>query len=285
MLYARHFPIRYGKMRVIDSCWRAAIGNRDTSRLAALNYGGFTMPCDITEMLQRQFYFFGTYFVEADTLQCWQTVAKHSDVVLDVGANAGIYSLAALAANPRATVYAFEPTPEIAARLRATVQQNGLHRLHVQDAAVFSKTGFATLKRYRGDFGSNEGMNFISESGNDAAEWVSTVTIDDFCREHSIDRVDLLKLDIQGHEHSALLGAKNMVETGRVGILFLELNWAGDAGVACPASESVHLLEDAGYRFSKPGKRLNWQESGPWLRNLNEVVAISNAYREATKSH
>ena len=77
MLYARRFPVRHGKLRVINSCWRAAVRNQDTHRIAALNHGGFTMRCDLSEMLQRQFYFFGTYLVEADILQCWELAAKN----------------------------------------------------------------------------------------------------------------------------------------------------------------------------------------------------------------
>ena len=96
------------------------------------------MSCDLNEMLQRQFYFFGTYFLEEDILRCWASAAKGAKVVLDVGANAGIYSLAALAVQPDAFVHAFEPTPEIAARLRATAKLNQLDNLYVHEAAVFS---------------------------------------------------------------------------------------------------------------------------------------------------
>jgi hypothetical protein len=64
ILYARRFPIRRGKLRVIDAFWRVAAGDQSSQRLASLKYGHFTMPCDLTEMLQRQFYFFGTYFLE-----------------------------------------------------------------------------------------------------------------------------------------------------------------------------------------------------------------------------
>ena len=70
--------------------------------MATLKHGGFKMSCDLSEMLQRQFYFFGTYFLEEDILSCWETAAKGAKVVLDVGANAGIYSLAALAVQPDA---------------------------------------------------------------------------------------------------------------------------------------------------------------------------------------
>ena len=62
-------------------------------------------------------------------------------IVFDVGANAGIYSLAALSSNPDATVYAFEPTPEIAARLRSAVELNGIDQLNVQEAAIMDEPG------------------------------------------------------------------------------------------------------------------------------------------------
>ena len=117
--------------------------------------------CDLSEMLQRQFYFFGTYFWKKIILRCWETAAKGAKVVLDVGANAGIYSLAALAIQPDATVHAFEPTPEIAARLRETAKLNELDHLYVHEAAVSSENGYAILKRFRGELGTNEGMNFI----------------------------------------------------------------------------------------------------------------------------
>ena len=61
--------------------------------------GPFDLPepdDDLNEMLQRQFYFFGTYFLEEDILSCWETAAKGAKVIFDVDANSGIYSLAAL---------------------------------------------------------------------------------------------------------------------------------------------------------------------------------------------
>ena len=117
-------------------------------------------------------------------------------------------------------------------------------------------------------------MNFITNAGGDpGAELVPTVSLDDFCEDHAIDRIDLLKLDIQGHEPQALAGAAHLLSTARIGTLFIELNWAQEAGATCPATESIRLLEQAGYRFSKPGRRLNWEKAGAWLRGLSDVVA------------
>ena len=259
---------------MINLLWRAAVGDQSTHRVALLNYGRFKMACDLSEMLQRQFYFFGTYVLEEDILRCWEAAAKGAKVILDVGANAGIYSLAALAIQPNAIVHAFEPTPEIAARLRATAKLNGLDHLHIHEAAVHNKNGQATLKRCRGELGTNEGMNFISRDlGDSRTERVQTVCVDQFCRDQSINHIDLLKLDIQGQEHSALEGAERLIKSGNIGIIFLELNWAKSAGTTCAATESIRLLEQGGYRFSRPGKRLNWQNAGDWLRTLSDVVA------------
>jgi FkbM family methyltransferase len=274
MLYARRFPIRRGKLRLVNSLWRAAVGDQNTHRVANLKHGRFRMSCDLGEMLQRQFYFFGTYFLEEDILRCWETAAKRAKMVLDVGANSGIYSLAALAIRPDATVHAFEPTPEIAARLRATAKINGLDHLHIHEMAVFRRTGQAILKRCRGDLGDNEGMNFISEdNGESGAERVATISLDQFCQDHSIGHVDLLKLDIQGNEHAALEGAEHLIRAGCIGLIFMELNWARSAGDTCAASESIALLDRAGYRFSTPGKSFHWMNAGNWLRTLSDVVA------------
>jgi FkbM family methyltransferase len=274
VLYARHFPIRRGKLRVIDSLWQTALSGQCTQRMAMLKHGRFQMSCDLSEMLQRQFYFFGTYFLEEDILSCWEAEAKGAKVVLDVGANAGIYSLAALAIQPDAAVHAFEPTPEIAARLCETAKLNELNNLYVHKVAVLGRDGQAALMRFRGELGTNEGMNFISQDiGDYNAERVQAVSLDQFCQDHSIDRVDLLKLDVQGHELSALKGAERLIRAGRVGTIFMELNWARSQGAQCAASESVHLLSQADYSFSRPGKPLNWEKAGDWLRSLSDVVA------------
>ena len=83
------------------------MGAQNTQRLAHLKHGGLTMSCDLSEMLQRQCYFFGTYFVEEYILDCWQHEAKGAKVIFNMGANAGIFSLAALAVQQDATVACF----------------------------------------------------------------------------------------------------------------------------------------------------------------------------------
>lgn len=278
--YARGFPVQRGKLRVVEALW-SRIASRGATRMAVLKYGGLKLPCDLDEMIQRQCYFFGTYFLVQDVLDCWQRLASQAAVVLDIGANVGIFSLAALAANPAAVVHAFEPTPELADGLRGTAALNNLSGLRIHQAAVSRRTGHAVLHRWRGEHGGNGGMNFVTtDPARSAGSTVDAVSLDDFCRRHEIDRIDLMKLDVQGNEHEVLAGAEGLLHAGRIDTVLLELNWAAE--VSSPAEEAVRILERNGYRFSPPGRRLRWRAAGPWLRRLEDAVARRARHEAAT---
>jgi FkbM family methyltransferase len=269
--YARHFPVRRGKLRLVDTLWRQAAGQDGFHREAVLRHGGFRVPCNISEMLQRQFYYFGTYFLEEDILACWEQQARAAQTVFDIGANAGIFSLAALASNSRAAVHAFEPTPEIAARLRTTIALNSLINLTVNEAAVGDHDGDAKLKRWRGVGDSNEGMNFITTDGSEG-ETVRLISLDRYCSDRGIEYIDLLKIDIQGNEPHAFAGGARLLREKRIGTIFAELNWEPGRSDE-PAAVLIAMLEEAGFRFSPPGPLLEWKESGDWMRAHSDIVA------------
>jgi FkbM family methyltransferase len=96
------------------------------------------MPCS-DHHYTRQFYFFGTYFPDEETLNCW----------------------------------------------------------------------VARLNVWEGEDRSNEGMNFVMVFPKETTTLpIKTISLDDFCTEQGISRIDLLKLDIQGNEAEILAGAR-----------------------------------------------------------------------------
>ena len=273
--YARHFPVRRGKMRLVDALWPHVVAPDDTVRIAHLNRGGFEMRCDIRQFLQRQFYFFGTYLLEENVLKSWCNFASSAKVILDVGANAGIFSLAALAAQPQAIVHAFEPTPAIAERLRETARINRLHSLRVHEMAVMQKSGSALLNVCQGEYGTNDGMNFVTHRAVSSAVMpITTTSIDDFCDREHINHVDCVKLDIQGNEAEALAGATRLLSRRGVGVIFMELNWAAAGEERCPATECIRLLSEAGFLFAHPKTSPSFRSPGKWMRALNEAIAM-----------
>lgn len=200
-IYARHFPVRRGKYRIIERFGAKPDADGGFVRRARLVYGSYAMDCDLRKQLQRQFYYFGTYFLEERVLATWSRYARDAKVVFDVGANAGIYSLAAAAASKDCQIHAFEPTPEIAAHLSATVGMNGIEDcLHVHEVAVGERAGSIFLNRFTGENDDNEGMNFVSGVRRAASSLeVPLVSLDAFCAERGLQGIDLLKVDVQGN--------------------------------------------------------------------------------------
>ena len=276
LAYLRYSPIRRGKYRLVEKFGRGTGGGKQGFlRQARLKYGGYQMECDLRKMLQRQFYFFGTYFLEEDVLAQWCVQAQTARVVLDVGANAGIFSLAAAASNPVAKIHAFEPTPNIAVHFRKTIELNGLNeRVVLHQKAVARVSGTAHLNFFSGEHADNEGMNFVSaEARSSVSVAVPTVSLDDFCAQQGLTVIDLVKIDVQGNEPEVLAGAEGLLRKRAIKTIFLELNWDHGDVAHCPASTVVRILEQAGYEFADPRLPLKFYPAGPWLNALSDVIA------------
>ena len=273
-LYTRHFPLQNGKYRLVEGLWQKAAGSGNRVRQARLEAGDFIISCDLNKAIQRQFYYFGTYFLERDNLACWARVASESKVIFDVGANLGIYSLTAAAANRDARIVAFEPTPQLAAHLRHTAKQNALSTVEVIEKAVARETGQAVLNLWGSEEEGNEGLNFVTSSPVAVnTQTIGTVSLDDFCRQQSIEQIDLLKIDIQGNEAEALKGAERLLTERRIRCIFTELNWAEKPADSCPATETLEILRRHGFHFAPPSIDTAFRPPGDWLRKLSDVVA------------
>lgn len=277
LAYVRNFPGTIGKYRLVDNFRSKSAGKSDSVRRAKLIYGDFQVNCDIRYKLQRQFYFFGTYFLERDILARWQEMAKNAKVICDVGANLGIYSLAAAAANSNAVVHAFEPTSEIVQQLRSTLELNKLdQKIHVHQVAVGQQAGKAYLNHFGLESHGNEGMNFVSEDQRASQTTVVDVmSLDDFCSTHAIETIDLMKIDVQGNEPAVLRGASRLIKSGNVKSIFLELNWDDSPDASCPAKEAISLLAAADYHFSDARHELNPRPAGKWLHGISDVIVVS----------
>jgi FkbM family methyltransferase len=135
-------------------------------------------------------------------------------VIFDVGANVGVYvELALRLLGDVATVYAFEPSPRAFAELKDGYAAT--RNVHLIPCGVAARTGQATL--FAAKPGSVLGSMYVNPTYEGLAEeTIQLVTIDEFCAELDIRRIDLLKLDVEGGEHEALLGARRMLEAGAI---------------------------------------------------------------------
>ncbi len=245
--YLRYFPISRGKTRIFSSAWKP-LSFGEYRRRTTLLQAGVKLNCDLTKFLQRHLYFFGSY--EKEYCDCWMKLARQATTIFDVGANIGLYSLLAGAANPQARVHAFEPTPEIAEAFRENIRLNNMRNILVNALGVGDRCGKAFLQRFMGGDDIYDGMNFVSGQKLASEDIpLTVVTIEDYCRQNGIARIDLIKMDIEGGEYKALLGAKNLLASREVGCIFLELVERHARRSGHSTVEIKRLLSDAGYQI------------------------------------
>ncbi len=145
---------------------------------------------------------------------------REGGVLLDVGANTGLYSLIATAAHPGARAIAFEPVPAIQALLRANIDLNGrADRVAVDDAAVGEATGRATLHlppaQLDGTIETSASLEpDFKEEIAERLE-VRTSTLNDAWAAHGSPPVTMVKIDVEGSEARVLRGAAALVAACR----------------------------------------------------------------------
>jgi FkbM family methyltransferase len=201
------------------------------------------------EQLSRVLHLSGTY--EPNTLWVLRNYLGPGGVFLDAGAHAGVVSLAASRwVGEEGQVYALEPSGREYGRLLDSLELSRVSNITPVRAAVGASPGHGRLlvadASYSGlnTLGDRFAYGGISEASR---ETVEIVTIDDFVRQHDIARVDAIKLDVEGSEAAALVGAAEVLRRSRP-VLVLELNAAAlDASGATPARVEELLLA-ADYR-------------------------------------
>jgi FkbM family methyltransferase len=151
-----------------------------------------------------------------------EAVAKlvpHDAVLVDVGANQGKWTRAALERfkGRQLKIFAFEPSSFHAAKLGALRSEH----VEVIHAAVGALPGTATL--YSEEPGSGRASLYerVGEP-QETVEGVSVITLDDFFEQRRIGRIDLMKMDIEGHELAALQGARASLASERIRALTFE---------------------------------------------------------------
>jgi FkbM family methyltransferase len=168
-------------------------------------------------------------------------------VFFDVGANFGYYSVAlANALDRRCQVHAFEPNPKTYDRLLRHIEWNGLKDVVLPvPFALSDRRGTATLIE-RSD---NSGASRI---GDDAAGITVELTrLDDYCAERGIDRLDALKIDVEGLEARVLAGGRETLARFKPAMI-VEFWTTGLERAHSSEDEVAGALDDLGYKLFQP---------------------------------
>ncbi len=140
---------------------------------------------------------------------------RDGEVIYDIGAHGGVYTITLMDRFPNSSIYSFEPQPE---ELIANLRLNDLPVDGVQPVAVGAEAG--TVRMTTGERSSNH----VSERGD---REVPIVRIDDYVAAQGLSPPNWIKIDIEGLELPALQGAEQTIKTSRPTII-CEINHLHD---------------------------------------------------------
>jgi len=144
-------------------------------------------------------------------------------VIFDVGANVGQTSLALARSCPHARIFAFEPCEITFVELEKNVAH--VPQITPTKIALGPERGPANLK-VTGSSVNASILAYNNPTGTDRVEREEEVemsTLDHFCRDWSIPRISLLKIDTQGFDLEVLRGAAELLAEGNIGAVFVEM--------------------------------------------------------------
>ena len=165
-------------------------------------------------------------------------IVKKGDVVLDVGAHIGYFTLlASHMAGREGKVFAFEPLPLNLAYLNRHIRANRIENVRVFPAAVGYENSWQSF-----DLSGGSGRGSLTEGGGKELLRVQVLSLDMLFEEGEIAGPDFVKMDIEGAEGKALKGARKMLEACRPVIL---LSVHGQA----VQEECEAFLNELGYQW------------------------------------
>jgi FkbM family methyltransferase len=147
---------------------------------------------------------------EKTSMQLWIELCKDAKVIIDVGANTGIYSLTACAVNPRSDVIAFEPLHRIYRKLK---ENNDLNNYNIKcvEKALSDSVGEARIYENDSEHIAAATLDkFTAETYGEGKltkeTIIKTTTLDKLIEEQNLSSVDLVKIDVETHEPQVIDG-------------------------------------------------------------------------------
>ncbi len=217
------------------------------------DFFGLQYQGNLNNNIDFQIHFYGAFekpllFFLRDALAA---LGKPQSVFVDVGANIGQHSL--FMSRFAAQVHSFEPFAKVRDRLLLQIAHNRLENIRVHALGLSNENA---RMPFFAPTGSNEGIGSFDASttskGNVAIGELELVKGDDYLAREGIDRIDILKMDVEGFEKLALQGLRETLLTTRP-LLVCEVTYGKPLSFASLEEFESHLPPD--YRLFTFDKR------------------------------
>ena len=267
--YLRHIPFQRGKSRLRGFAAFAVskIAVFD-ARLMPVTIAGetlklwFTASSGVGVLVD----LFGGYETPEVTA-CIDTLRESTrPVLLDIGANCGLYSIFGAVACAQTRVIAIEPDPDVITLLRRNIAENAaaINRhgssIALIEGALSSDSGNARFRRSW-----DNGWGSLCSTPPRLRETIEVRTHrgDDLLRELGIGKIDFCKLDVEGGELMVLRGLTDTLRNGKIHMLQVELNRPASNRAGHSLQDLIEFLRAHDYAMTSES-RSRFEQSG-WV--------------------
>jgi FkbM family methyltransferase len=207
-----------------------------------------------------------------------KNIVRPGMTVFDVGANIGDYSilLSNLVGNS-GKVYSFEPTSTTFSRLQERISYK--KNIYAFQKAVFSEDKEIQFNEFPDDYSVWNSIGrpqMLDPKGRGEyipiveTEIVEAITLDSFCKQHDIQKIDYLKIDVEGAESDVLLGTIDLLKNKAIQFIQFEVSQNMLKGLNREAKETFKILIENNYECHRIGKN----------GEIGEEVIDSNSFYE-----
>lgn len=214
---------------------------------------------------------------------------RENDIVIDGGAHVGLYSLLSAALlRGTGTIFSIEAAPETAKLLKKNLEKNNVKNYKIIQSAISSKNGRLPLYLNNGNKSAYDSV-YVNQFSKDSIE-VNSESLDKILIKHKIDIVNYLKLDIEGSEYDALIGAQESIKKNKIPLMMVEFTEANLKASGHSTKGLYLLLKSLGYglfRFNENTFQLeDYDYEGPvWYENLfacYDLDCVNNRLKTAS---
>lgn len=169
----------------------------------------------------------GELMIQACVIQAAMKSGCEEVTCFDIGANVGDWSLPLLSYCDKQNfsklaLHLFEPVPSTLEILR---QKVGIRKnVQLEEIALSSEIGNSPMYVIGSGAGTNS-LHNLAGQGEAAVIKIRTTTAHQFCLDHKLDHIHLVKCDTEGHDAEVIIGAAPLLREGRIAVLQFEYNY------------------------------------------------------------
>lgn len=242
--FFQYLPLFKGKMRLARLCHKALISNASDIIIEGHDKIRYKVP-NLKETIGEELFINGFY--EKEIINLVIKNLNDDQAFLDLGANIGAIALAVAKEKKNNKIFCVEASKRVFDYLSYNIEQNNAFNIvpinrALSDVDDMQLSFYAPVDKF--------GKGSLSPVFTENTEIIDSITLDTLILKYFITNIGVIKIDVEGHEHTAFKGAEKLLQHKNAPkIVFEFVDWAERQAKGLNPGMAQKLLIDYGYRL------------------------------------